>query len=94
MFQNNNNNMLEAGSHFHQHHNHQLQQNQLLEMNNQNTPESDIGRNIRDDELFDDKSGSDNIEGGSGEEQDPTQRPNKKKRYHRHTQHQIQEMEA
>ncbi|KAI4334105.1 hypothetical protein L6164_018837 [Bauhinia variegata] len=57
----------------------------------QNTPESDVPR-IRDDD-FDTatKSGSDNPEGASGDDQDP--RP-KKKRYHRHTQHQIQEMEA
>ncbi|KAL2640866.1 hypothetical protein AAZX31_06G283900 [Glycine max] len=62
-----------------------------LEMG-QNTPESEIPR-IREDE-FDSatKSGSENHEGASGEDQDP--RPNKKKRYHRHTQHQIQEMEA
>ncbi|KDP25842.1 hypothetical protein JCGZ_22872 [Jatropha curcas] len=60
----------------------------------QNTSESELAR-LRDDE-FDStntKSGSDNHEGGaSGDDQDP--RPNKKKRYHRHTQHQIQEMEA
>ncbi|XP_061363112.1 homeobox-leucine zipper protein HDG2 isoform X2 [Gastrolobium bilobum] len=57
----------------------------------QNTSESDVPR-IRDDD-FDSatKSGSENHEGASGEDQDP--RP-KKKRYHRHTQHQIQEMEA
>ncbi|GMI75276.1 homeodomain GLABROUS 2 [Hibiscus trionum] len=59
----------------------------------QNTSESEIAR-MRDEE-FDstNKSGSENHElGGSGDDQDP--RPNKKKRYHRHTQHQIQEMEA
>lgn len=58
-----------------------------------NTSESDLAR-IRDDD-FDSatKSGSDNNhELASGDDQDP--RPNKKKRYHRHTQHQIQEMEA
>jgi homeobox-leucine zipper protein len=57
-----------------------------------NTSESDIPR-LRDDD-FDSatKSGSENQEGASGDEQDP--RPNKKKRYHRHTQHQIQEMES
>ncbi|KAL7250291.1 hypothetical protein ACSBR1_012319 [Camellia fascicularis] len=57
----------------------------------QSTAESDVGR-MRDDE-FDSKSGSDNHEGGSGEDQDPNSRK-RKKRYHRHTQHQIQEMEA
>ncbi|XP_040944554.1 homeobox-leucine zipper protein HDG2 isoform X2 [Gossypium hirsutum] len=63
-----------------------------LEMT-QNASESEIVR-MRDEE-FDstNKSGSENHElGGSGDDQDP--RPNKKKRYHRHTQHQIQEMEA
>lgn len=57
-----------------------------------NTSESDIPR-IRDDDMDTaTKSGSENQEGGaSGDDQD--QRP-KKKRYHRHTQHQIQEMEA
>ena len=42
-------------------------------------------------------SGSDQIEGGlSGNDQDADQQqpPTKKKRYHRHTAHQIQEMEA
>ena len=55
------------------------------------TAECDVGR-MRADE-FDSKSGSDNHEGGSGEDQDPNSRK-RKKRYHRHTQHQIQEMEA
>ncbi|XP_071705243.1 homeobox-leucine zipper protein HDG5-like [Rutidosis leptorrhynchoides] len=48
-------------------------------------------------EEMDSGSGSDQIEGGlSGNEQDidPQQPPSKKKRYHRHTAHQIQEMEA
>ncbi|XP_019079350.2 homeobox-leucine zipper protein HDG2 isoform X2 [Vitis vinifera] len=57
----------------------------------QNTSESEIAR-LREDD-FDSKSGSENHEGASGDDQDPNQRP-KKKRYHRHTQHQIQEMEA
>jgi homeobox-leucine zipper protein len=48
---------------------------------------------------FESKSCSENPDGtasgddGQGDE-DPNQRPNKKKRYHRHTQHQIEEMEA
>ncbi|KAL5230352.1 hypothetical protein ABZP36_029128 [Zizania latifolia] len=46
---------------------------------------------------FESKSCSENVDGAgdgvSGDEQDPNQRP-RKKRYHRHTQHQIQEMEA
>ncbi|XP_022986270.1 homeobox-leucine zipper protein HDG2-like isoform X2 [Cucurbita maxima] len=58
----------------------------------QNTSKSDLAR-IRDDD-FDSATKSDsdnNHELVSGDDQDP--RP-KKKRYHRHTQHQIQEMEA
>uniref|UniRef100_A0A0E0ARP6 START domain-containing protein n=1 Tax=Oryza glumipatula TaxID=40148 RepID=A0A0E0ARP6_9ORYZ len=46
---------------------------------------------------FESKSCSENVDGAgdglSGDDQDPNQRP-RKKRYHRHTQHQIQEMEA
>uniref|UniRef100_A0A0D9X544 START domain-containing protein n=1 Tax=Leersia perrieri TaxID=77586 RepID=A0A0D9X544_9ORYZ len=46
---------------------------------------------------FESKSCSENVDGTgdglSGDDQDPNQRP-RKKRYHRHTQHQIQEMEA
>lgn len=62
-----------------------------LEHLTQTTSEGELNR-IREDD-FESKSGSENLEGGSGEDQDPNQRP-KKKRYHRHTQHQIQEMEA
>lgn len=62
----------------------------LLDMAHK-TPESEIGK-IRDEEL-ESKSGTENMEAPSGDDQDPNQRP-KKKRYHRHTQHQIQEMEA
>ncbi|KAF1899771.1 hypothetical protein Lal_00019903 [Lupinus albus] len=53
----------------------------------QNTSESDIPRM---DEF--DRSGSENQEGASGEDQEPSAK--KKRRFHRHTQHQIQEMEA
>jgi homeobox-leucine zipper protein len=58
------------------------------------TGESEMMNRAREDEFELSKSGSENIEGISGDDQaDPNQRP-KKKRYHRHTQHQIQEMEA
>ncbi|KAJ0974728.1 hypothetical protein J5N97_016710 [Dioscorea zingiberensis] len=57
----------------------------------QTTGESDMIR-VREED-FESKSGSENIECASGDDQDPNNRP-KKKRYHRHTQHQIQEMEA
>ncbi|KAG2574920.1 hypothetical protein PVAP13_7KG395300 [Panicum virgatum] len=43
---------------------------------------------------FESKSGSENVDGVSVDDQDPNQPPSKKKRYHRHTQHQIQELEA
>ena len=43
---------------------------------------------------FESRSGSENVDGDAVDaDQDPNQRP-RKKRYHRHTQHQIQEMEA
>ncbi|KAL8107781.1 homeobox-leucine zipper protein MERISTEM L1-like [Apium graveolens] len=50
---------------------------------------------LRDEEFESKSGGTDILENPSGDdEQDPNQRPNKKKRYHRHTQHQIQEMES
>ncbi|XP_071696417.1 homeobox-leucine zipper protein MERISTEM L1-like [Rutidosis leptorrhynchoides] len=50
---------------------------------------------IRDDDHDAKSAGTDTLEPpNSGDDQDPNQHPNKKKRYHRHTQHQIQEMEA
>ncbi|MQM14877.1 hypothetical protein Taro_047811 [Colocasia esculenta] len=73
--------LLDATQHYHQ----------QMDMITPTTAESEIAR-IRDDE-FESKSGSENVEGASGDDQEPNQRP-KKKRYHRHTQHQIQEMEA
>ncbi|PON42659.1 Octamer-binding transcription factor [Trema orientale] len=59
-----------------------------------NASESDqLGIKMRDDDL-ETKSGTDLIEAPlSGDEQDPSQH-SKRKRYHRHTQRQIQEMEA
>ncbi|XP_011096101.1 homeobox-leucine zipper protein MERISTEM L1 [Sesamum indicum] len=62
----------------------------LLDMGHK-TPENEMDL-IRDDE-YESKSGTDIMEAPSGDDQDPNQRP-KKKRYHRHTQHQIQEMES
>ncbi|KAG2715814.1 hypothetical protein I3843_03G098100 [Carya illinoinensis] len=49
---------------------------------------------MRDDE-YESRSGSDNVEGASGDDLDAgdDQRP-KKKKYHRHTPHQIQELEV
>jgi homeobox-leucine zipper protein len=63
--------------------------------NNNNTSESDVPR-IREDELFDSamKSGNSENQEGANSGDDRDQPRAKKKRYHRHTQHQIQEMEA
>ncbi|XP_038988171.1 homeobox-leucine zipper protein ROC2-like isoform X2 [Phoenix dactylifera] len=66
-------------------------QHQLVEIPQTTTAESEMVRTREED--FESKSGSENIEGASGDDQDANQRP-RKKRYHRHTQHQIQEMEA
>ena len=53
-----------------------------------------LGR-MRDDE-YESRSGSDNFDGGSGDDQDAgdDQPHKKKKKYHRHTPQQIQELEA
>ncbi|KAL6651994.1 hypothetical protein ACP70R_010919 [Stipagrostis hirtigluma subsp. patula] len=77
-----------------------LQQQHLLDQIPATTAESSDnmlrGRGGSDPlgDEFESKSGSENVDGVSVDDQDPNQRPNKKKRYHRHTQHQIQEMEA
>lgn len=52
-----------------------------------------VGRRSREEEP-DSRSGSDNLEGASGDEQDATDKPPRKKRYHRHTPQQIQELES
>lgn len=54
-------------------------------------PELDAVCRNKEDEN-DSRSGSDNMEGGSGDELD--ENPRKKKRYHRHTPNQIQELEG
>ncbi|KAL1198143.1 Homeobox-leucine zipper protein ANTHOCYANINLESS 2 [Cardamine amara subsp. amara] len=46
------------------------------------------------EEEHESRSGSDNVEGISGEDQDAADKPPKKKRYHRHTPQQIQELES
>lgn len=48
---------------------------------------------MKKDDEYESRSGSDNMEGGSGDDQDPDRPPRSKKRYHRHTPRQIQEME-
>lgn len=73
-------------------------QNQLLDMINENNSQTEgavMGNKTGREEEFDsNKSGSENYEGASGDEQDPPNGRKRKKRYNRHTQHQIQEMEA
>lgn len=47
------------------------------------------------DDGYESRSGSDNVEGASGDDQDTGDgRRSKKKKYHRHTPHQIQELEG
>ncbi|BBG97493.1 Homeobox-leucine zipper family protein / lipid-binding START domain-containing protein [Prunus dulcis] len=57
--------------------------------------ETNVGRRSREEE-HESRSGSDNMDGGSGDDQDAADNtnPRKKKRYHRHTPQQIQELEA
>uniref|UniRef100_A0A7N0V093 Uncharacterized protein n=1 Tax=Kalanchoe fedtschenkoi TaxID=63787 RepID=A0A7N0V093_KALFE len=51
------------------------------------------GRRSREEE-HESRSGSDNMDGGSGDDLDGSDNPPRKKRYHRHTPQQIQELEA
>ncbi|KAL2335907.1 hypothetical protein Fmac_010353 [Flemingia macrophylla] len=46
------------------------------------------------EEEHESRSGSDNMDGASGDEHDAADHPPRKKRYHRHTPQQIQELEA
>ncbi|KAL1549900.1 Homeobox-leucine zipper protein ANTHOCYANINLESS 2 [Salvia divinorum] len=51
------------------------------------------GRRSRDEE-HESRSGSDNMDGASGDDHDAADKPPRKKRYHRHTPQQIQELES
>ncbi|KAJ4876430.1 Homeobox-leucine zipper protein PROTODERMAL FACTOR 2 [Raphanus sativus] len=68
----------------------------MFDMTTKSTSDNDLGITGSREDEFETKSGTEvTTENPSGEElQDPNQRPNKKKRYHRHTQRQIQELEA
>ncbi|XP_064984019.1 homeobox-leucine zipper protein ROC2-like [Musa acuminata AAA Group] len=66
-------------------------QHQLVEIPQTTVAEIEMPT-VRDDE-FETKSFGDNIENASEDDRDGNQRP-RKKQYHRHTQHQIQELEA
>ncbi|XP_020109359.1 homeobox-leucine zipper protein ROC2-like [Ananas comosus] len=74
----------------HQHH-HLMEIPQLQAV----TAESESVQPALEEEFESNKSGSENVEveDAFADDQDPNQRP-KKKRYHRHTQHQIQELES
>jgi homeobox-leucine zipper protein len=88
-----------------QHLQHALQQHHLLDQQIPTTTAESSdhahngmirGRDSMDPlgDEFESRSGSENVDGDAVDaDQDPSQRP-RKKRYHRHTQHQIQEMEA
>ncbi|KAM3238759.1 hypothetical protein P3L10_013792 [Capsicum annuum] len=52
---------------------------------------NNVGRRSREEEPGS-RSESDNLEGASGDEQDITDKPPRKKRYHRYTLQQIQEI--
>ncbi|GMN61258.1 hypothetical protein TIFTF001_030400 [Ficus carica] len=52
------------------------------------------GRRSREEEHEISRSGSDNMDGASGDDQDAADKPPRKKRYHRHTPQQIQELES
>ncbi|KAJ0264921.1 Homeobox-leucine zipper protein PROTODERMAL FACTOR 2 [Hirschfeldia incana] len=68
----------------------------MFDMTTKSTSDNDLGITGSREDEFETKSGTEvTTENPSGEElQDPNQRPNKKERYHRHTQRQIQELEA
>ncbi|OMP00515.1 hypothetical protein COLO4_12612 [Corchorus olitorius] len=55
--------------------------------------EASVGRRSREEE-HESRSGSDNMDGASGDDQDAADNPPRKKRYHRHTPQQIQELES
>ncbi|KAJ8565428.1 hypothetical protein K7X08_008004 [Anisodus acutangulus] len=66
---------------------------ETYEGNNNNNNNNSVGRRSREEEP-DSRSGSDNLEGASGDDQDAADKPPRKKRYHRHTPQQIQELES
>ena len=63
--------------------------------NNDNNFEGSTTNRRSREEDHESRSGSDNVEGISGEDQDADDnKPPRKKRYHRHTPQQIQELES
>ncbi|KAL1559843.1 Homeobox-leucine zipper protein ANTHOCYANINLESS 2 [Salvia divinorum] len=55
---------------------------------------SNVGGRWNRDEEHESRSGSDNMDDTSGDDQDHVDKPPRKKRYHRHTPQQIQELES
>ncbi|KAL1543497.1 Homeobox-leucine zipper protein ANTHOCYANINLESS 2 [Salvia divinorum] len=60
----------------------------------ENNEMSNVGGRRSRDEEHESRSGSDNMDGASGDDQDAADKPPRKKRYHRHTPQQIQELES
>ncbi|KAI3449166.1 hypothetical protein Pfo_005831 [Paulownia fortunei] len=60
----------------------------------ENYESSNVGGRRSRDEEHESRTGSDNMEGASGDDQDAADKPPRKKRYHRHTPQQIQELEG
>ncbi|KAJ6849405.1 homeobox-leucine zipper protein ROC2 [Iris pallida] len=89
-------NMLE-GQQLHHHHHHQHQLDEIGQQTSAAESRDNIMARAGDELDLESKSGSENVDStgaASGDDrEDPNRRP-KKKRYHRHTQHQIQEMES
>uniref|UniRef100_A0A1J3FG80 Homeobox-leucine zipper protein PROTODERMAL FACTOR 2 n=1 Tax=Noccaea caerulescens TaxID=107243 RepID=A0A1J3FG80_NOCCA len=77
-------------------HPNMFESHHMFDMTPKSTSDNDLGITGSREDDFETKSGTEvTTENPSGEElQDPNQRPNKKKRYHRHTQRQIQELES
>ncbi|RID70752.1 hypothetical protein BRARA_C02740 [Brassica rapa] len=77
-------------------HPNMFESHHMFDMTTKSTSDNDFGITGSREDDFETKSGTEvTTENPSGEElQDPNQRPNKKKRYHRHTQRQIQELES
>lgn len=78
-------------------HPNMFESHHMFDMTPKSTSDNDLGITGSREDDFETKSGAEvTTENPSGDQelQDPNQRPNKKKRYHRHTQRQIQELES
>ncbi|XP_057780648.1 homeobox-leucine zipper protein ANTHOCYANINLESS 2-like isoform X2 [Salvia miltiorrhiza] len=60
----------------------------------ENNEMSNVGGRRSRDEEHESRSGSGDMDGASGDDQDAADKPPRKKRYHRHTPQQIQELES